>query len=178
MGYKQPGPGVSGPLFKYAPAPDIMHCPGDLRFKRAVGDGFSWDSYSGVNGLNGESGASLLKSTQLKKPSERFLWAEGADGRGENLGSWQLGNLGTVALNFADAQFGDSPAAFHGVTAGFNFGDGHAEIHKWLDATTIAYARSQNLDKDRATQEKTDAQNFSRRDQQWVGSRYPSLINP
>ena len=178
MGYKQPSPTVNGPLFKYAPSPDIMHCPGDLRYKRPVGSGFAWDSYSGLNGLNGESGTFLLKSTQLKNTSERILWAEGADGRGENLGSWQLANAGTAALNFTDAQFGDSPAAFHGESAGFSFADAHAEIHKWLDPTTLAYARSLNPDKDRASQEKTDAQNFSRRDQAWVGRRYPTPANP
>src|SRR5262245_58220974 len=38
-GYKQPSPMFDGPLFRYAPNPDIVHCPGDLRFKRPVGSG-------------------------------------------------------------------------------------------------------------------------------------------
>jgi prepilin-type N-terminal cleavage/methylation domain-containing protein len=48
MGYKQPRADVAGPLFRYAPNPDIVHCPGDMRFKRPVGQGFAWDSYSGT----------------------------------------------------------------------------------------------------------------------------------
>ena len=31
MGYQQPRSDVAGPLFKYAPNPDIVHCPGDTR---------------------------------------------------------------------------------------------------------------------------------------------------
>ncbi len=178
MGYQKPSPAIDGPLFKYAPNPDIMHCPGDARFKRPVGSGFAWDSYSGVNGLNGESGNFLLKRNDLKRPSDRFLWTEGADGRGENLGSWNLANYGTPALGFSDAQFGDSPADFHGGAASFSYADGHAAMRKWLDATTIAYARSQNLNKDAGSAEKTAAQAGSKRDQQWVGSHYPTVNNP
>ena len=178
MGYKKPSPAIDGPLFRYASNPDIVHCPGDLRFKRPVNDGFAWDSYSGVNGLNGESAPFLVKKNQLRQPSERFLWVEGADGRGENRGAWMMANYGTPALNFADAQFRDSPANFHCNAAGFNFADGHAELHKWLDATTIAYAQSANLNKDAGSAEQTAAQQNSKRDQQWVGIRYPTVNNP
>jgi prepilin-type N-terminal cleavage/methylation domain-containing protein len=178
MGYKKPSPAFDGPLFRYAPSPDIMHCPGDLRFKRPVGSGFAWDSYSGVNGLNGEAPPFLIKKTALLHPSERFLWVEGADGRGENLGCWTLANYGTPALNFADAQFRDSPADFHCNAASFSFADGRAEPHKWLDATTLAYARSANINKDAGSPEQTAAQQFSKRDQQWVGMRYPAVNNP
>jgi prepilin-type N-terminal cleavage/methylation domain-containing protein len=178
MGYKKPSPAFDGPLFRYAPSPDIMHCPGDLRFKRPVGSGFAWDSYAGVNGLNGEAAPFLTKKTSLRQPSARFLWVEGADGRGENLGSWNMSNYGTPALNFADAQFRDSPADFHCNAASFSFADGHAESHKWLDPTTLAYARSANLNKDAGSAEQTAAQANSKRDQQWVGMRYPTVLNP
>ena len=43
MGYKKPSPAIEGPLFRYAPNPDIVHCPGDLRFKRSVVNGIAWD---------------------------------------------------------------------------------------------------------------------------------------
>ena len=178
MGYKKPSPAIDGPLYAYAPNPDVVHCPGDLRFKRPVGSGFAWDSYSGVNGLNGESGQFLLKKNQLRRPSERFLWIEGADGRGENIGAWTMANYGTAALSFTDAQFRDSPADFHCNAAGFSFADGHAESHKWLDATTLAYARSLNPNKDAGSAEQTAAQQNSKRDQQWVGMRYPTVNNP
>jgi len=178
MGYKQPAATFEGPLFRYAANPDIIHCPGDQRFKRPVGSGFAWDSYSGVDGLNGEGGPFLYKRPQLLHASERFLWVEGADGRGENLGSWRLASTGTVALNFADAQFRDSPADFHAGAASFSYADGHAAMRKWLDAATIAYARSQNPSKDDTSAEQTAARTNSKRDQQWVGQHYPTPGNP
>jgi len=177
MGYKKPSPAFDGPLFKYASNPDIMHCPGDLRYKRPVGQGFSWDSYSGTTYLNGEAGG-FTKRTQVMRPSERILWVEGADGRGENIGSWTMVNFGTPSLGFSDAQFRDSPADFHCGAAGFSFADGHAEMHKWLDGTTLAYARSLNVNKDAGSAEQTAAQTGSRRDQPWVGRRYPTANNP
>src|SRR5262249_49707093 len=139
MGYKQPStmpPGgavIDGPLFKYAPNPDIMHCPADKRYQRPAGNGFAWDSYSGTTYLNGETTPGFTKRTQVMHPSERFLWVEGADGRGENVGSWQMSNYGTPSLNFSDAKFRDSPAAFHVTSASFIYADGHSEMHKWLD---------------------------------------------
>jgi prepilin-type N-terminal cleavage/methylation domain-containing protein len=177
MGYKKPSPAFDGPLFRYAPNPDVVHCPGDLRYKRPVGQGFSWDSYSGTAFLNGESGG-FTKRTQLLHASERILWVEGADGRGENVGSWTMSNFGTPALGFNDAQFRDSPADFHCGAAGFSFADGHAEMHKWLDATTLAYARSANVNKDAGSAEQTAAQTGSKRDQPWVGRRYATAANP
>ena len=147
MGYKQPSPMFEGPLFRYAPQPDIMHCPGDLRFKRPVGSGFAWDSYSGVNGLNGEGGSFMLKSTELKHPSERFLWAEGGDGRGENLGSWIMNQAGTAATGFAGSTWIDSPAAFHGSSSSFNWADGHCSMRKWLNPATVRYAQSMDQGK-------------------------------
>jgi len=179
MGYKQPSPEYAGPLWKYAPNPDIVHCPGDTRALMPVGGGFCWDSYSGVNGLNGESAPYLLKRTELLHPSDRFIWAEGGDLRGENIGSWQMANFGTPALGFTDAQFGDSPAAFHGKTsASFSYTDGHSDLRKWLDATTLAYALSTDITKDSSSPEKSAAQSGSKRDQPWVGSHYPTVDNP
>jgi prepilin-type N-terminal cleavage/methylation domain-containing protein/prepilin-type processing-associated H-X9-DG protein len=178
MGYKRPSPAIEGPLFRNAPNPDIVHCPGDARYKRPVGSGFAWDSYSGVNGLNGESAPFLVKRNEVLHPADRFLWVEGGDGRGENIGSWTMANTGTAALNFSDARFRDSPANFHGGAASFSFADGHAEMHKWLDATTIVYADSANINKDAGSSEQSAAQNNSKRDQQWVGMRYATTSNP
>jgi len=177
MGYKQPRADVPGPLFPYAPNPDIVHCPGDQRFKRPVGQGFAWDSYSGTAFLNGELGG-FRKRTQILRPSDRILMAEGADGRGENVGSWYLGNYGTPSANFSDAKFGDSPAAFHLNAASFSFMDGHSEMHRWQDGTTVAFATSGNLNKDAGSPEKTAAQHAGNPDAIWVARHYPTANNP
>ena len=39
--------------------------------------------------------------------------------------SWQMANVWT-----------DLPASYHNRACGFSFADGHAEIHKWRDAST------------------------------------------
>jgi len=178
MGYKQPRADVPGPLFKYAPAEDIMHCPGDMRFRRSAGAGFAWDSYSGATFLNGEASGGFKKRGQILHPSGRFLWVEGADGRGENVGSWAMSNYGSAAANYTDAKFRDSPAAFHVNAATFSFSDGHSESHRWMDGTTIAYANDPSPTKDASSATQTAAQAGSLRDQQWVGSRYPGPQNP
>ena len=38
---------------------------------------------------------------------------------------------------FPNTSWQDTPANYHGGACGFNFADGHSEIHKWRDAATI-----------------------------------------
>jgi prepilin-type N-terminal cleavage/methylation domain-containing protein len=175
MGYKEPATvppaaaRVVGPLWKYAPNADIVHCPGDLRYKLPIGSGFAWDSYSGTTFLNGESGG-IKKRTSIVHAPDRILWVEGADMRGENVGSWMMGSYGT-APSFVGARFLDSPAAFHGNSACFNYADGHAQLHKWLIGTTLTFARSTDPNKD-------SAGGPANADAEWVASHFPSLQNP
>jgi prepilin-type processing-associated H-X9-DG protein len=65
--------------------------------------------------------------------------------RGENVGSWWMGDHGSVGANFKNAQFQDSSSAFHITSADFNFCDGHAEPHKWQVGATIAFANDTTL---------------------------------
>jgi len=181
-GYRQPTPAVEGPLFKYAPNGGILHCPGDkrylLKFTPNGGGPYSWDSVSGVSGLNGEGGGGLKKLNQVKHPTDRFMWVEGADMRGENVGSWTM-NAGNPANNFSDATWVDSPAAFHVRSADFNFCDGHVENHKWLNSATIAFANDQNSGKDSGQDGMQAAANGgSAVDRQWMGIHFPSPQNP
>lgn len=170
QGYKKPSPAFAGPLWPYAPNPDIIHCPGDTRFNLAVGSGFGYDSYSGVGGLNGEGASPLLKRSQILHSSDRFLWVEGADMRGENVGSWNM-RIGT-APDFSDARLGDSPADFHNGQASFSFADGHVEMHKWVAAETINYARNTSTTKD------SSPPGSSTVDTQWLGIRFINPNNP
>jgi prepilin-type N-terminal cleavage/methylation domain-containing protein/prepilin-type processing-associated H-X9-DG protein len=175
QGWQQPTPTIPGPLFKYASAVDVIHCPGDLRFKKPVGQGFAWDSYSGVAYLNGEAGPTdpntLLKRIDVVHQSQRILWVEGEDNRGENIGSWDIG-FGNPPNNFSGAQFVDTPAAFHGGdTATFSFADGHAEAHRWLEGTTIAFANT-------GGDGSVPSPPAGGVDEVWVAMRYPSASNP
>jgi prepilin-type N-terminal cleavage/methylation domain-containing protein len=181
-GFEQPAPGVSGPLWQYCKNPDTVHCPGDKRYQLPFGPGYtgpwSWDSYTGADYLNGHHGG-ITKRANVLHPSDRFIWVEGADTRGQNEGSYQF-NAGTAAANFTDASFGDSPAAFHVTSAVFNFCDGHAEARKWLNGGTIAYANDtdpKNKD-DGADGMQGQANMGNYYDRQWIGSHDPSPTNP
>ena len=190
MGFEKPyqsgAPIVDGPLFKYCKNPDAVHCPGDKRYQLQVGANYSgpysWDSYSGSEYLNGEQWRSpnnISKRSLITRPSDKFIWAEGADMRGENLGSWEMSNVGTPAAHFTDAVFGDCPAAFHINSADFNFCDGHAESHRWLDPTTIAFANDfTDLNKDSGGPTKSAAQHAQNKDAMWCGEHYAGTQNP
>jgi prepilin-type N-terminal cleavage/methylation domain-containing protein len=183
------------PLYQYAPNPDIMHCPGDIRVLQSIAGHFCWDSYSGVNGFVGGDTdyqrtlpGFLSKSSLLMHPSDRFLWVEECSSQqvtadsqtcGENQRTWDL-NSGTPAANFTDAVWGDSPAAYHGANSTFNFGDGHAESHKWLSGAVIGFANSMNPKKYIYTngREGQNAQNNGQQDLYYVASHCPTVLNP
>src|SRR6202000_1500366 len=110
--------------YRYASNPHIIHCPGDPRAGLPVngnadntvaGFGFSWASYSGAYNLNGGATSLLItKATQLLHPSERFVFVEECDSRGDNESGW--GMMANPAANGDPGLawlFWDSPAAFH-----------------------------------------------------------------
>ena len=140
---------VQGCLSQYCKNTDVIHCPGDTRNTRpvgtGVGQGYAWGSVSGVGALNGEP-PYVTKRTSLKRSSEIVVWVEENDSRGENEGSWLM-YPSLPSGTSASPSFEDSPAAFHVSTSTFNFADGHAEAHKWVDAATLAYARSMDPNK-------------------------------
>ena len=145
-GYKQ------GVLFPNAPNVNVLHCPADQRYKRPFvpnpttsPGSFAYGSYSGSGGLNGFTYESspIKKQSHLKHPSDRFLWVEENDPRGENRGPWVMHSIysGNPPA-FTDASFVDSVAAWHGGTSSFNWADGHAVNHKWVEGPTVTYALS------------------------------------
>lgn len=175
-GYKKPGPSLDGPLFRYAPNPAIMHCPGDrhntLRFTPNTGGPFCYDSFSGTQNLNGEGhgGNCLFKRSSIVHPVDRFIWIESSDSRGENVGSWQMNVAGTQANGFQGSTFSngnDAPGVFHGSSTDFNFCDGHAVSHKWQDGRTIAFGKGENV-----------TPPPSNVDSVWVAQHYAGKQNP
>ena len=190
LSFTHPTPLIAGPLAQYGKTGNLMHCPADRRYQLTCSPGYqgpsSWDSYSGTVFLNGEyarSGPTTINPDGLyifKKPaifhaSDRIVWIEGEDMRGENLGSWNMTSYGTPALSFKDAAFGDSPAAFHVNSAVFPFCDGHAELHRWFDGRTLAYANDYDPGKDDNYGPGMTAPNV---DAAWVGSKTPTTANP
>ena len=172
QGYKRPTPTIDGPLWRYAATAAIMHCPADKHWQMPFNKGFCYDSYSGSDYLNGEDHKNvntILKRTAVAHPSDRWVWIESSDSRGENEGSWWMNIAGTQANGFQGSTFNngnDAPAAFHITSANFNFCDGHAESHKWINGATITYANGNGTPPP------------ANSDSQWVAQHYAGKQNP
>ena len=131
----------SGPLFQYAPAIDVYHCPGDVRLRRKIGSrGWAFDSYSKANGMNGtdwEGGGKdylpISKVSAVPMPSRMYVFVEESDPRGWNLGTW--------VLNIKSDDWVDGMSVFHNVASSFGMSDGHAELHRWLEKETLVALR-------------------------------------
>jgi len=179
-GYQQ------GPLYTFAPNLSVQHCPGDTRqsspvpgSQNSAPGAFAWSSYSGVSTLRGESPQGITRANQIMHPSDRFLWVEENDPRGDynpaGQGSWYF-TPGAPANSFQSAFFIDSAADWHGASAStFSFADGHVEMHKWVDPATILYARSMDPQKFGGS-----APNYAQApdDVYWTAAHCPSLANP
>jgi prepilin-type N-terminal cleavage/methylation domain-containing protein len=187
----------NGPLYQYAPNPDIIHCPGDIR--TTIANHFCWASYSGVGGFAGGGTSfspyegTITKESQLLHPSDRFLWVEECASQqntalgqtfGENHNAWDMftgsPNV-TPTQPFFTAAWVDSPAAFHGANSTFNFADGHAESHKWISGSVIAYANSMNPNKYPNTPPGTEAAAANangKQDLYYIASHFPTSVNP
>jgi prepilin-type N-terminal cleavage/methylation domain-containing protein/prepilin-type processing-associated H-X9-DG protein len=143
-----------GKLYPYAANPDIIHCPGDQRFRLPVGDpgaktcGWAYDSYSGAEGANGGKNPNwsldyrLFKKTDIRQPSEKYIFVEEADSRaGYNAGSWDFKDPGCPSgYQGPVPQAEDSVAVFHGNSSTLGWADGHAERHRWREGQTLAAA--------------------------------------
>jgi len=176
---------TKGAIGPYLKNPLVIHCPSDNRFNLKVGKGFSYGSYSGVTGMDGNGpdneagyigGAQnvISKRSQIQRSSDRFLWMEENDPRGENEGSWAMNFSGTSATDFSQTTMEDSPAVFHVNSSSFSWADGHASSRRWLDAATVAYAASMNPNK------YNNPPNFASapKDTTFLRNSYPSLLNP
>jgi len=161
-----------GALFTYAPNPAIIHCPGDKRIGLKTGNGYTYSSVSPIGTLNGETPV-FYKTSELRRLSEKFLWVEENDPRGENLGSWIMNQSGSAATGFAGSTWIDSPAAFHGTSSSFNWADGHASMHKWVNPATVAYAQSMNQGKYGASPSAAQVKD----DAPWAAKGFATLIN-
>jgi type II secretory pathway pseudopilin PulG len=131
----------NGPLYSYASAVNTYHCPGDNRMSmhKLGTPWWGFDSYSKANGMNGgqwENPADywpISKMTTIQKPSQMYVFVEESDPRGWNLGTW--------VLNVAQDNWVDGIAVFHVFASSFGMSDGHAEMHKWIEPTTIKAGR-------------------------------------
>ncbi len=128
-----------GPLWTYVHSVWAYHCPGDLRYKQQhIGGTWAFDSYSKTDGMNGQEwlqrNQNILKLTQVPNPATAMVFVEEADSRTYNLGTWAFNPGRTPEA----CEWVDTFAVNHGNSSTVGFADGHGELHKWLEPTTLA----------------------------------------
>jgi prepilin-type processing-associated H-X9-DG protein len=142
-------PGVD-PLWKYANNVNVIHCPGDTRYKFKIpgNTGWAYDSYSKTENANGENNAGANPTyktiSSVTVPTSTFFFREDVDPRGMCQGTWEL----TWQAN--NPQGGhlqsfvwlDGLPMYHGNTSTSAFVDGHAESYTYGDAKLIAYGKN------------------------------------
>lgn len=146
------------PLWKYAPNAGIYRCPSDHSVDPTASGlkprilSFSMNLYVGGFAPNASAGEGpdgtdggwgfantyriFSKTTDLiaPGPAKTFVFI---DMRPEAI-NW--GNFLTYMYGFpnnpSQYEFSDFPGIYHNLGACFSFGDGHAEVHRWLDPRT------------------------------------------
>ena len=131
---------TNSPLYPYVEGMGSYHCPGDLRTRNLrPGSGWAYDSYSKANGMNGggwqgDAQPPYKKLSVIPDASTSMVFNEEADPRSFNRGTWVIDVMPSPG-------WADPFAIFHGDVSTLGFADGHAELHRWLEPTTIQAAR-------------------------------------
>lgn len=135
-----------GLLFPYTKDTKVYHCNSDKRLRKNGGSGSlaGYRSYSIQNFMNGWDDAApgtrprevAIKKSEISQPSSKIVIVEEADPRGFNWGGWSL-------PLWDEKHWGDWLAIWHGGRSTFGYADGHAELHKWLDDTTLVITESE-----------------------------------
>jgi len=138
-------------LGKYLQNPEVFKCPADKSFVTFKGKpvprvrSISMSQSFGKNPKQGGNAGKWLPYTlfytYLKEgdmmapgPSNLFVFLD------EHPNSINDSGFAVECYSGAKARFVDYPASYHNGAGGFAFGDGHAEIKKWIDPRTIVEA--------------------------------------
>ena len=130
-----------GALYYYAGSnPDVYRCPADQR--AMITGQLAFCSYSIAGGANGEgwqnSYVQAEKYSEISKPAAKYVFVEEADPRGWNPNSWLLNPLAKSWV--------DPLAIWHSNSrSSLGYADGHAEIHPWIDHSTVEMSRRQEF---------------------------------
>jgi prepilin-type N-terminal cleavage/methylation domain-containing protein/prepilin-type processing-associated H-X9-DG protein len=129
-----------GPLWQYAPTHGVYHCPGDLRVKLDWGRGWVYDSYAKAGGLNMDGSSwgqgrfiDITRHSQIINPSDKYVFVEEGTKYQRGFGG---ANLGPWWIRIEEGLFGDPVAIWHNGASTFSYADGHADSHRWQEATT------------------------------------------
>ena len=130
-----------GALYRFAGSKvEIYRCPADQR--KFIPGQLGYRSYSIAGGANGENWQNTFtpaqKYSDILQPATKYVFVEEADPRGWNEGSWVLNPLG--------ASWVDPLAVWHSRSRStLGYADGHAEIHRWVDRSTIEMSEKQEF---------------------------------
>jgi prepilin-type N-terminal cleavage/methylation domain-containing protein/prepilin-type processing-associated H-X9-DG protein len=133
-----------GKLWDYNTSLGIYRCPADRSMAVIGGQRMPRTRSISMNGhMNGSVNWSFdpdfyyyRKTTEIMRPSPSQAWVF-VDEREQSIDDgFFLQFVSTRHGNSID-QWGNLAAVYHNGAAGFSFADGHAEVHKWLDAGTL-----------------------------------------
>jgi prepilin-type N-terminal cleavage/methylation domain-containing protein/prepilin-type processing-associated H-X9-DG protein len=112
--------------------------PGRVRsysMNAMVGDAGGF-SQTGTN-LNNPSYVQFFRTVGIPRPSDIFVFLD------EHPDSIDDGYF--LNREFAQPTWNDLPASYHDGAASFSFADGHAELHRWRNASTKQPARAYGI---------------------------------
>ncbi|OHB66190.1 MAG: hypothetical protein A2Y76_07175 [Planctomycetes bacterium RBG_13_60_9] len=130
-----------GALFRYVGTEaNVYRCPADGR--KLITNQTAFRSYSIAGGANGENWlntyAPAAKYTDISQPSSKYVFVEEADARGWNKGSWVIDPKSQTWV--------DPLAIWHSRTrSSLGYADGHADIRRWLDHSTMLMSAEQRF---------------------------------
>jgi len=126
---------MSGQLGAYTKNPAIYQCPADPTHRVRS---YSMDFTVGDKSTNGEQWVvnedywpNFLRMGDFKIPASTWVFSdEHPDTINDGFEFIPDGDSNTMV-------WADVPASYHNGAAGFAYADGHEEIHKWQDASTV-----------------------------------------
>jgi prepilin-type N-terminal cleavage/methylation domain-containing protein len=141
------GPVKKGLLFKYNSSLKIYVCPGQSQVMDKAGlkltPGPSARSYSisgQMSGGDGSGAAIILGNNPKSAPAYKKVSEINRPGPSQafvfiNESPWTIDD-GYFAVRVNENIWQNYPGAYHGLSTGLSFADGHAETWRWIEGTT------------------------------------------
>ncbi len=137
---------LNGRLGKYSQSTAIYHCPADnhplktpkgavQRVRSVSANGFI---EGGAYSKNASAGSTWYpgyfgynKTSEVIRPGPSDVWLMNDEHPDSINDGWEI-------MNPTDPNsWVDLPASYHNAACGFNFADGHSQIKKWLEPSTV-----------------------------------------
>ena len=126
-----------GELWPFVKKIEVYRCPSDRRQNSSYHN-YAYRTYSipgGMNGISQSGGAGILpciKYSDIKDPTNKYVFLAECDPRGANYGSW--------LLNPEQRQWIDPFGVWHRRNnSTLGFADGHVDMHRWLSESLIQW---------------------------------------